>query len=409
MPRVTATKAKVPDVKEVADDLNAIIRELSGQFYERQDVLTGMILCLLAGQHGFLLGPPGSAKSEMCNAIAQRIRGAKYWHILFDRQMSKEEVFGQIDMALYDKTGQWQSDITDTLADCTVGFGDEIGKASSSVLNTTLTALNERKYKHGKSWIDIPLMTFFAASNEMLESELAATFDRFVWRRVVEYIIEPTNKAAYLQSKVRRATNAPTTYTVVDQDKLRLAVNDVVPTIRIPQSVEDALIGLWIRLKSEHDIEVSDRRLGQCIRFMQASAFLGGRDVVDDDDVIVLKDLLWTIPAQIKPVEQLVLESASELTKAAMEIDRELDDLSIEIKNRANDDVPARAEKGAEVTVQLTRLNRSLHDLYDRASQEGRSTLRIDTVMQKHKAVRAECFIVLQNMKPETARQKVGL
>lgn len=405
---IQPANAPTVDTVQVSTDLRAVVSELSMQFYERTDILVGMVLCILSGQHGYLLGKPGSGKSEMCLAIARRFMG-KFWHILLDRQMGKEEMFGAVDISRYDKEGVWEPDTTDSLADCIFAFLDEIGKASPSLLNAMLTALNERRFKKGKVWIDIPLMTAFAASNEMLEVESQALFDRFPWRKQVPYIVEDANMAAFFQSKVLRPGRKPTTETYVDLADLQYVVREVVPSVFLPQSMVDTLLQLKNKLQSMHGIEVSTRRWGQSIRFMQASAFYEGRDTVDDDDIIVLKDILWTAEEDIPHVEARVMESTSEITKKAREIRKALDAVSTRIDERSHDDVRQRADEGADVQLKLAQSDRELRDLLEKARRDGRSTTRIEDVQAHLKTVKSKCYVVLQNIPETKARQRAGI
>lgn len=397
------------DPLQVATDLRAIVSELSLSYYERAEILVGMVLCILSGQHGYLLGKPGSGKSEMCLAISRRFQG-KFWHILLDRQMGKEEMFGAVDIARYDKEGVWEPDISDSLADCEFAFLDEIGKASPSLLNSMLTALNERRFKRGKSWIETPLMTAFAASNEMLEAESQALFDRFPWRREVPYIVEDANMAAFFQSKVLRPNAArPTTETYVNLSDLQYVVQEVVPAVFLPPSMVDTLLQLKSKLMAMHGIEASTRRWGQAVRFMQASAFFEGRDTVDDDDIIVLSDILWTAQEDIPHVKERVMESTSEITKTAKAIRDRLDSISTRIDERANDDVRQRADEGADQQLKLAEADRELRDLLEKARRDGRSTTRIEDVQAHLKTVKSKCYVILQNIPEAKARSKAGL
>jgi MoxR-like ATPase len=57
---------------QTADRLRKIVTELSDQFYERSAVVRAMAVAVLAGQHSLLLGPPGTAKSELARALTGR-------------------------------------------------------------------------------------------------------------------------------------------------------------------------------------------------------------------------------------------------------------------------------------------------------------------------------------------------
>ena len=57
-------------------------------------------------------------------------------------------------------------------------------QSSSSILNSLLTLLNERKFSNGAVLEAVPLITCIGASNEFPDSEeLDALFDRFLLRR----------------------------------------------------------------------------------------------------------------------------------------------------------------------------------------------------------------------------------
>jgi MoxR-like ATPase len=64
-----------PGTGTTAQCLAAIAAELAGQFYERDAVVRALIAAMLAGQHSLLLGPPGTAKSELARELTGRIDG----------------------------------------------------------------------------------------------------------------------------------------------------------------------------------------------------------------------------------------------------------------------------------------------------------------------------------------------
>src|SRR5690606_35640376 len=81
------------DAQEVARRLRAVCDELAERFYERADVVRTLMVTLLAGQHSLVLGPPGTAKSELARELTGRIEGAAYWEILLSKFTAPTRMF----------------------------------------------------------------------------------------------------------------------------------------------------------------------------------------------------------------------------------------------------------------------------------------------------------------------------
>src|SRR4051794_8651392 len=102
----TATPTGVAKQANISTEFRAIVAEIGAQFFERSVEVEALACTMLAKQHGFILGPPGTGKSAMVEELCQRIHGARYWDILMDRQLGKEESFGPTDIALYEQTAK---------------------------------------------------------------------------------------------------------------------------------------------------------------------------------------------------------------------------------------------------------------------------------------------------------------
>jgi len=55
----TAT-APAPTRVDVAASFRSIVSELGGEFLERREIIEALVVTMLAKQHGFMLGPPGT-------------------------------------------------------------------------------------------------------------------------------------------------------------------------------------------------------------------------------------------------------------------------------------------------------------------------------------------------------------
>ena len=146
-----------------------------------------LLLAAMAGEHILLIGPPGTAKSEVGRRLSKLISGS-YFERLLTRFSVPEELFGPLSMrALEDD--KYVRQTRGYLPEAEVAFIDEIFKANSAILNTLLTLVNERLFDNGSTRVRVPLLTTVAASNELPESEeLDALYDRFLVRRQVSQV-----------------------------------------------------------------------------------------------------------------------------------------------------------------------------------------------------------------------------
>ncbi|CAM5325442.1 AAA domain-containing protein OS=Streptomyces tendae OX=1932 GN=GUR47_23430 PE=4 SV=1 [Streptomyces tendae] len=219
---------------DTAERLRAIGDELSDRFYERADVVRTLLVTLLAGQHSLVLGPPGTAKSELARELTGRITGASYWEILLSKFTAPTRMFGPIDVAALAR-GEYRQVFEGRATTAHVAFIDEIFKCSTAALNETLGYLNERIYhpESGGEPVHCPLIGAITASNELPDGEdSAAIYDRLLVRIEVKYLEDPSNFAALVRSAVSRP--AAPKRTTVDLAALRHAVAEAVPAVEIP-------------------------------------------------------------------------------------------------------------------------------------------------------------------------------
>ncbi|CAL9272078.1 ATPase RavA [Streptomyces sp. SudanB5_2050] len=377
------------DARDTARRLRAIGDELSDRFYERADVVRTLVVTLLAGQHSLVLGPPGTAKSEMARELTGRIDGASYWEILLSKFTAPTRMFGPIDVAALAR-GEYRQVYDGRATTAHVAFIDEIFKCSTAALNETLGFLNERIYhpENGGEPIRCPLIGAITASNELPTGEdSAAIYDRLLVRVEVGYLTDPSNFAALVRSAVGRTEAPPRT--TVDLAALQHAVSEAVPTVEVPDAVVDAVCTLRAALRRK-ELVASDRRWRQAVRLLQASAYLDGRPAVADTDLSVLTHVLWDSPAQRPVVEREVLhlvnpdaKEALDLADTVAELEAQLDAMAGQSREALSEWVIKKAHH------QLATAGKRLERLREEAAGAGRSTAAIDRVARRQRAVRA--------------------
>ncbi|MFB8757580.1 AAA family ATPase [Streptomyces nigra] len=378
------------DAQATAGKLRTIIGELSERFYERDDVVRTLVVTLLAGQHSLMLGPPGTAKSELARDITGRVEGASYWEILLSKFTAPTRMFGPIDVGALAR-GEYRQVYEGRATTAHVAFIDEIFKCSTAALNETLGYLNERIYhpENGGEPIRCPLIGAITASNELPDEEdAAAIYDRLLVRIEVGYLTDPSNFAALVRSAVRAPApaSAPTT---IHLSELQDAVTRAVPAIEVPDAMVDAVCTLRAALRRK-ELIASDRRWRQAVSLLQASAYVDGRPEVTETDLPVLTHVLWNSPAERPVVEREVLHLVNPDAKEALDLADTLDELETQLDAMAGQSREALSDwviKNAH--NKLAMAGKRLEQLRTEAAGAGRSTTTIDRVTLRQRAVRA--------------------
>lgn len=395
----------------VAIALGQIHDEISMIFLERRMVIESMLITILAKQHWYGLGLPGTGKSDMVRELIQRITGATYFESLLSKTRPDAAILGPYNLPELRDKGDFHRKINGFLPTANFAFLDEVGKMSPTLGHDLLAIFNERLYHEvngGRTAKPVPLYSVFTASNELIVEEsddAAALWDRLLVRVLVESIQESGNMALLLQSAV--AGNDPrltaTSHTTVDFADLADVIDNVVPAIDVPLQAIETMLKLRDEMRSA-EITVSDRRWRQCVRLLQASAFFHGRSQVEDDDVHVLRYALWDVPTQISTVERLCLQVSNPIAEKCLEIMDSAEDISRNIRDRKGESLEKRAAFGTEANGKLKLLVSELSQLRQESVAAGRSTTKLDEVAEKLAAVRRSVYVDCLDMDPATIR-----
>ena len=362
------------------DKMLAVMDEVNSEVAERQELVQMIAMALLSASNLFILGAPGQAKSFAVNEFRKRITGATQFERLLSKQTDEEALFGRLDLAslipgavpaqvlaeddtyqsikaqlaqaaedfradpvdnaamaqlysLTEKLEQYQKGLSllhggtpmtitaGKIPDAHICFLDEIFKAADGLLNSLLTALNEHRYTNEGVTVDIPVISFFSASNEMPnfrnkeEQILAPLYDRFQLRVVTKDVQERTARLAVLKNKQGGHFGEVTATFSLDE---MYAMQAQVRLVAIPDAINELMDDVLCELRRE-GVTVSDRTFFGYGPVAQAAAWLAGHAEVQPEDLLQLKNYLWNEPAEIEKVEAVLTRLCDDPLRTRLE------------------------------------------------------------------------------------------
>jgi MoxR-like ATPase len=283
-------------VARLRSEVTDVLKE---RFVGRDEVIDLIALAIVAGEHLFLFGPPGTAKSALIRRFATAVRG-RYFEYLLTRFTEPNEVFGPIDLVRL-REGTVATVTTGMLPEAEFVFLDELFNANSALLNNLLTVLNERIYRRGAETHRLPVLSVFSASNHLSEDEaLRALFDRFLLRCHVDQL--PREAMPQLLAAGWALERDDAREATVSADDLRTLAGQVHEVDLM--GVRELYADLVFKVR-DLGVAFSDRRAIKCLKLTAASALLCGRTAALPADLWVLR-YVWDREEQIGPLGALV-------------------------------------------------------------------------------------------------------
>ncbi|NJO02200.1 MAG: AAA domain-containing protein [Bacteroidia bacterium] len=286
---------------ESIDKLNEVLAYAKQSFVGKNEIIDLLGIGLIAQENAFLLGPPGTAKSAIVRLLSDCLEDGKNFEYLLTRFTEPNEIFGPFDIRKL-REGELVTNTEGMMPEASLIFLDEIFNANSAILNSLLTALNEKIFRRGKETRKLPALMFVGASNTLPEDEaLNALLDRFLIRVKSDYV-DPDRLEEVLLAGWQMETKPPTDRPIILAAEIK-TLQEQCRTINL-SPIRKTYINLVHNLRST-GIKVSDRRAVKIQNLLAASALICGRQEAILSDLWVLK-YIWDTEEQIEILAGIV-------------------------------------------------------------------------------------------------------
>lgn len=302
----------------VSQRIRRLVDALGDGLLEKEEVLRLTLLAALAGENTFLLGPPGVAKSLLARRVSRAFADASYFEYLLGRFTTPEELFGPVSISRLKDADRFERVVDGFLPTAEIVFLDEIWNASSPILNSLLTAINEHRFRNGSEELHLPLQTVIGAGGGAAPEEpgLDKLWDRFLLRLPVTSVQEADSFVRLIQSAADLDADPVHLKDKITADELD-EWSDARDTVTIPPDIAALVLDIRERLARHNSMSdedstpvlVSDRRWKHAMQLLRTSALMNERAQVDALDCAILRHCLWSRERDI-PVVNTIVEEA---------------------------------------------------------------------------------------------------
>jgi MoxR-like ATPase len=283
------------DLQQAVSKINTVRNEVAKIIVGQQDVVDGVLICLIAGGHVLLEGVPGLGKTTLLRTLG-RVLHLRYSRIQFTPDLMPADIVGSMMIETDDRGGKALRFQPGPIF-ANLVLADEINRATPKTQSALLEAMQEHTVTSGTTTHELDPPFLVMATQNPIEMEGTyplpeAQLDRFLMKILVNY---PSR--ADLNAIVERTIQLEDTSVtqVLDRDGI-LSIRAVCRDVMVAPHVQDYAVDLVMATQpgstGAHELATKYIRYGSSPRGAQAlvecgrvHALMNGRFHLSIDDL----------------------------------------------------------------------------------------------------------------------------
>jgi len=303
-------------VAQFKDQFARVRAEIGKVIVGHQDIVDGVLICLLSGGHALLEGVPGLGKTLLVRTLSQ-VLDLTFARVQFTPDLMPADITGT-NLLMEDAQGRKLFQFQPGPLFAGIVLADEINRATPKTQSAMLEAMQEQAVTVAGKRYDLPAPFFVLATQNPIEMEGTyplpeAQLDRFLFKLIV-----PSPTFGELSAILERTTGAETAQIqrVLDGPQI-LAMRQIAREVPIATHVREyaVRIVLMTHPRSEGAPESVNRfvRFGASPRGAQALVLAAKiRALLDGRYNVAYDDIAGVAPAALRHRVLLNFEGAAE-------------------------------------------------------------------------------------------------